>query len=310
MNDVAGVDAQIEALKKFYVEGLRTLADRPFVHAKSLIPDQTIFTLKDFQRHLSNPLLQRANFTVFHLGKPVDYAAHAYFKMVQGTKCHFLDRRPLDELLGRGAACLLEGIDMLDPLLNRLAADIDRLNPNLIMSNIVVFFSQKGNEAYRGHFDTDDVLVLHIEGKKRWHLYERQPMRWVDKNELPPERLGKKTDELVMEAGDALLVKNGVPHVCETLSDMSLHMSFDLCDRAVHPGRLAELLLQRYERDACYAYSSPEEKLKKFLDQGTNPEFQTAIRAELAAYRRELQSFREKMGASEVHFFDRWLNRS
>ena len=80
-----------------------------------------------------------------------------------------MDKRVLDGYLAQGASVVLEGLDILDAGINAFLAGLDAGFP-LAFANCVAFFSQRGNEAYRGHFDADDVLVIHIAGEKRWRL--------------------------------------------------------------------------------------------------------------------------------------------
>jgi len=78
---------------------------------------------------------------------------------VQRRQIEFVNRCVLQQHLENGAACVLEGVDILEPQVNLLAATLDRAH-SCTFSNAVAFFSQRGNEAYRGHLDTDDVLAI------------------------------------------------------------------------------------------------------------------------------------------------------
>jgi hypothetical protein len=59
---------------------------------------------------------------------------------------------------------VLEGLDILDPGVNAFASVLDKARP-ATFCNATAFYSQHWNEAYRGHVDTDDVLVMHVEGR-------------------------------------------------------------------------------------------------------------------------------------------------
>ena len=60
--------------------------------------------------------------------------------------------------------CVLEGLDILEPDINAFAASLDRAHA-ATFCNATAFYLQYGNEAYRGHLDTDDVLVIHVAGE-------------------------------------------------------------------------------------------------------------------------------------------------
>ena len=75
---------------------------------------------------------------------------------------------------------------------------------------------KKGSEAYRGHFDTDDVLVIHLAGERKWRVHERQAPPRVDMSEMTPAQMGLLHAEFVLRPGDALYLRSGTPHRVET----------------------------------------------------------------------------------------------
>ena len=98
-------------------------------------------------------------------GKKVDCSQAVAHKVVQRTHIQFLNRGVLEDYLSRGAALVLEGLDIVFPQINEFCAAVDASRPD-VLANAVVFFSQRGAEAYRGHRDSDDVLVLHLQHKR------------------------------------------------------------------------------------------------------------------------------------------------
>ena len=212
----------------YFKEGLGAPADVSHVHRANLVPDQQLFSLEHLRRHLNNPLLDLDYLNLFQAGKPVDLSGANLYKLVQKRKIGFVDRRVLQQQLEKGAACVLEGLDILEPEINALATALDR-GRAATFCNATVFFSQRGNEAYRGHLDTDDVLVIHMAGEKRWSIHRRQPPRRVNLADLEIAQMGPVEAEVVMRPGDVLYLRNFTPHRVETLSPYSLHLSFDLC---------------------------------------------------------------------------------
>ena len=122
-------------------------------------------------------------------GKRVDCTQAVGHKIVQAQPMPFLNKTIIQEYLAHGAAVVLEGIDFLEPAVNALCAEVDAAHP-CVMCNAEVFFSQRGQEAYRGHFDLDDVLVIQLEGQKKWKVYEQLPPRRVKLEELTPDEMG------------------------------------------------------------------------------------------------------------------------
>src|SRR5437764_12177957 len=173
----------------YFKEGLAAPSDVTHVYRPNLVPDQQLFSIEHLRRHLNNPLLDLNYLNLFQAGRPVDLAHARLFKLVQRRKIEFVDHRVLQHHLSQGAACVLEGVDILEPEINALAAALDRAHA-ATFCNATVFFSQQGNEAYRGHLDTDDVLVIHLAGEKRWRLYRGQSPRRVNLSDLTDSQMG------------------------------------------------------------------------------------------------------------------------
>ena len=172
---------QLRQLRDFYYKtALKLPADQDFVHAKGLIDKPAFFTLEQLQAHLNNPLLLPTYFKMYWQGKEVDCAAAVGHKVIQASEAPFLNKGILQDYLANGASMVLEGIDILDPQINAMCGAIDAAN-ECVLSNSVVFFSQtSGGEAYRGHLDTADVLVVQLAGHKKWFVHQRQSPRWID----------------------------------------------------------------------------------------------------------------------------------
>ncbi len=217
-----------------------------FKHWPGVLERPSFFDVDALQRHLSNPLLQPHWVSLVFRGQDIPLEQACCYKIVQTKQLVFIDKRFLDGYLAQGASVVLEGLDLFDPGINAFVAELDAGFP-LAFSNCVAFFSQRGNEAYRGHFDSDDVFVIHISGEKRWRLFARQQSRRVNTYDLTPEQMGPQIGELTMRPGDALYVRSGVPHICDTAANHSLHLSFDLCDRTPTVEYQLQMALDRYK---------------------------------------------------------------
>ena len=211
----------------------------------------------------------------------------------------------LQEYLEKGAACLLEGVDILEPQVSLLAAILDRAH-SCTFSNAVVFFSQHGNEAYRGHLDTDDVLAIHLAGAKKWRIHARQAPRRSHLVELEESEMGPLDTEIVMRPGDVLYLRSGTPHRVETVGDYSMHLSFDLCDRAAGIESVFDLLLKHYDRDALRPYGTAQEVLEKVASLGLSETFTREFNALQQQRKSGYEEFRA-VAASRVTFFDRLI---
>ncbi len=258
------------------------LSTATHVHGRGLVADQRLFSIEHLRRHLNHPLLDLNYVTLFEQGKPVDLAPARMYKFVQRRKIEFVDHRVLQRHLAQGAACVLEGVDILEPEINALAASLDRAHI-ATFCNATVFFSQRGNEAYRGHVDTDDVLVMHIAGEKRWRLHRRQSPRRVQLSDLTEAEMGPVETEIVMAPGDLLFLRSYTPHQVETLSPCSLHLSFDLCDRQPSVEAALQLLLQHYDHEASPPLSPTRDVLAKLAELARSGTYEGDLGRVLAA---------------------------
>jgi len=293
----------------YFKEGLSAPPDVTHVHRASLVPDQQLFSLEHLRRYLNNPLLDLNYLNLFQAGKPVDLSEANLYKLVQKRKIGFVDRRVLQQHLERGAACVLEGLDILEPEINTLATALDR-GRVATFSNATAFFSQRGNEAYRGHVDTDDVLVIHMAGEKRWSLHRRQAPRRTNLADLEPAQMGPVEAEVVMRPGDVMYLRNYTPHRVETLSPCSLHVSFDLCDRQPSIEIALQMLLRHYDRDASARGTPPVEDLDKLFRLSRTPAYATEIAQAQAAEDAGHGEFRALLAQNRITYLDRFLQES
>ncbi len=300
----------LRRIRDFYFkEALPAARDVTHVHRPNLVPEQRLFSLEQLRRHLNNPLLGVNFVSVFHQGKPVDLEEARLYKVVQRRKIEFFDHRILQRYLEQGAACVLEGLDILEPEINALAASLDRAHA-ATFCNATAFFSQQGDEAYRGHLDTDDVLVIHLVGEKRWRLYRPQAPRRVNINEMSDAQMGPVDTEVVMRPGDVLYLRSYTPHRVETLSPCSLHVSFDLCDRQPNIEMALTLALRHFDRDASPPLTPPQDVLEKVLQLGRSPGYRADLADMLARDKAGHGEFRRLLAANTVTHLDRYIHEA
>ena len=291
----------------YFKDGLAAPPDVTHVHRAALVPDQQLFSLAHLRRHLNDPLLDLDYLNLFEGGKPVDLSSARLYKLVQKRKIGFVDKRLLQAHFERGAACVLEGLDILEPDINALATALDR-GAAATFCNATAFFSQRGNEAYRGHVDTDDVLVIHMAGEKRWTLHRRQAPRRVNLADLEPAQMGAVEAEVVMRPGDVLYLRNYVPHRVATLSPYSLHVSFDLCNRQTSIEAALQLLLRHYDRDSSPRSTPPLADLDKLHQLSRTPAFAADLANVQAGEDAGQAEFRELLATNRITFLDRLLH--
>ena len=282
----------------------RTAPPAAYAHAAGCIPEVTFFSLARLQEHLNNPLLTPNWVTLMDNGSSVPLELATLQKFFEDKKLVFMDKTPIDEHLNRGGALVLEGLDILDPLINAFIAELDSALP-CSLSNCVAFLSQRSTEAYEGHCDAEDVLAIQVEGEKRWRIFAPQPRRYVD-NALDQAGMGTQIAEIVLRPGDALYVRAGVPHRCETVGDHSVHLSIDLCDWTPNIQQITNEANARYRRESGSPSAPVAKVTEDYVSLLRSEQFQRDLAAATSHRRNEARLFRQRIGrASGVRALER-----
>ena len=108
-------------------------------------------------------------------------------------------------------------------LVHALTPDLGvRPHPNL-------YFTPPWSRAFDLHFDTHDVLIVQLAGKKEWRVYppiEANPTDEAsDGASVPRSAVGAPLHDVVLEAGDTLYVPRGFVHEAYTDDELSLHVT-------------------------------------------------------------------------------------
>jgi len=248
---------------QFLLEAL-ALKSCPFRQRTGLVQPLEYFSLLKLQDCLENPLITPDWIQVTLQGKALTFDDDFLWKFVQKRKLCFIDKSRINLAIEQGASIVLEGLDILDERLHALCTEIDNQLPCTLI-NCEAFFSQKGNEAYPGHRDSDDVLVIQIDGQKRWLIHEPQQRRYRGNSPLNEAQMGPLLEDLVMKPGDVLFLKAGVPHRCVTESSYSLHLSMDLCDRMPNIDEITQIANRIYSEAIAPMHSTPDQVVESYV---------------------------------------------
>ena len=271
-----------------------------------LINKPGFFTLKALQQHLNNPLLKPEWVHIKTEGKTVLIDTGLHEKNVQRRLLHFMDKNIIERELRKGGAVVLEGLDILDPGINAFCAKLEEALP-CSLTNSVAFFSQARNEAYDGHADSDDVLVIQLSGKKTWDIFEPQQRRYLGNENQNEHQLGPVMQQITMSPGDALYVRAGVPHRCHTAADHSMHISFDLLDRTPNVDQITKEASQKYYHACALPYVPADDVINKYVELLQSPEFKVSVEKQTRQIRENSARFREQVErASGVRFLSKF----
>jgi len=287
---------EFDALLDFF-RAQRANPPTEFTHASGLIDSPGIFSVDRLQEHVNNPLIAPPWFTLVDGGKPVSLESACMYKEVQGHNLVFVDKARVNQALDNGAALVLEGIDILDASINAFVGRLEEALP-CALCNCVAFFSQRGNEAYAGHLDSDDVLVIQVSGEKLWNLHEPQQRRFVDTTHFTPAQMGRRIKQLTMRPGDALYVRAGVPHVCQTTGSHSLHLAFDLIDNTPNVRQITARANEIYDQACEDSHAAPERVMQRYVQLLESPQFRRFVSDATRGVSNDARQFRRCIGRS------------
>jgi len=153
----------------------------------------------------------------------------------EGYQATLADPERVMELLRRGATVVLDLIETLSPGVAAVSAALQSATGGVAVCN--AYCSWRAHQAFMAHFDTTDVFAVHIEGRKRWRVYEGRFENAVDREgynfgsftqEHHARAKGRMIEEIEMTPGDVLYLPRGQYHEALASSDASLHLSFGI----------------------------------------------------------------------------------
>ncbi len=137
-----------------------------------------------------------------------------------------VDTIRLEQCLSDGFSIIITHIEQHVPALGALCQSLSAqlLEPTYI--GAIVTTGAEG--AFRLHYDFEDLIILQVEGTKRWQLFGppvSNPVRGMAKQAAPN---GAPMFDAVLEPGDLLFVPAGHWHHCQTISGRSIHLGIFL----------------------------------------------------------------------------------
>jgi ribosomal protein L16 Arg81 hydroxylase len=134
-----------------------------------------------------------------------------------------VDIAKVEEFMADGYSLVVTPIQSHVPALAKLCDNIKAELSENIKVGVVVTTGTCG--AFKLHFDPEDIIILQVEGTKRWRIYGPpvpNPVIGIPKPPPPPEAQPLFDD--VLRPGDLLFVPAGNWHHCENGPDRSLHL--------------------------------------------------------------------------------------
>ncbi|MEV6695040.1 cupin domain-containing protein [Micromonospora sp. NPDC051196] len=185
-----------------------------------------------------------------------------------------LDEKIL-QLYADGATLVLQGLHRNWPPLIDFTRELSLAVGQPLQVN--AYLTPPGSQGFATHYDTHDVFVLQVDGRKHWRIHpsvfpdplERQP--WGGRaDEVAATAQGPAALDVVLETGDALYLPRGWLHSAQAQESSSLHLTVGI--RALTRYALVEELL---------ALATEDRRLRATLPFGIDVADPDAIEPEL-----------------------------
>ena len=157
-----------------------------------------------------------------------------------------LDERVL-ALYADGATLVVQGLHRLWPPLVDFAGGLAAELRQPVQVN--AYLTPPGNRGFATHYDTHDVFVLQVDGRKRWLVHEPvlpdplERQAWGGRaDEIAATASGEPALDVTLSPGDALYLPRGWLHAADALGEQSLHLTVGV--RAFTRYALVEALLE------------------------------------------------------------------
>jgi len=194
-----------------------------------------------------------------------------------GNPVQSVDPVKVMDILRRGASLVANDIDSLTPEMRDVSTALENAFTGKVQINL--YCSWAAHKAFTSHFDTHDVMALHVAGEKTWRVYENRmphPVRhrrygneiYTDLQHT--EQKGDVMMEITMRPGDVLYLPRGWYHDALADSPGAIHLAcgitgiigFDLLDALSDVAVDQELFRRNFPRE-----DEGEEALNAHLDQ-------------------------------------------
>jgi hypothetical protein len=131
----------------------------------------------------------------------------------------------------KGASLVVSQFQETHPPLARFCRGLENLFLHGAQANI--YLTPPAAQGFRTHFDTHDVLVLQVEGRKRWRLWDGERLPRPTRRTPWPGGMEAQGEphSLTLQPGEALYIPRGVMHDAATQpGEHSLHITVGLLD--------------------------------------------------------------------------------
>lgn len=174
------------------------------------------------------------------------------------------DSRDWRDRLNEGATLIINGVHQRIPSVTKLAT---HLREDIgYETHINLYCSPSTQRGFDCHYDTHDVLILQIDGEKKWFVYQETVLSPT--SNMPSSKQDRPTNppylECILKPGDLLYIPRGHWHYAIACEEPSLHLTVGIeCQTGLN---WLDWLANELQSNTDWRQSLPA-----ILDDKTNP---------------------------------------
>ncbi|MGE6221073.1 cupin domain-containing protein [Nubsella zeaxanthinifaciens] len=153
-------------------------------------------------------------------------------KLVKEAKPLFFDSPDsVIEHVKNGASLIIDQLQEYSETVRELCSSVSKRLSEPTQVNL--YLSQPDIKAFDLHYDTHDVLILQIAGKKHWRVYDAtidNPVFFMKEHGIFPDG-GQAYIDMDIEAGDVLYIPRGHWHEALATDGLSVHLTLGILSR-------------------------------------------------------------------------------
>jgi len=184
----------------------------------------SLLSWSDLAALLENTRLAPPHIGLSKGGNAIEPERYLYTPPGAGNSPH-LDLGRLVALLADGATLILYSVEDLVPAVRSLSESFrDVLQAR---NHVNLYASWRSENGFDLHWDTHEVMVLQLNGRKQWQIFAPTQEAPLDVG-VPPRPSGPPTWSGMLNAGDVLYLPRGWWHVANAVNEPSLHLTFGI----------------------------------------------------------------------------------
>jgi len=139
-----------------------------------------------------------------------------------------IDPREVAKRFDDGATVIFTQLHKRVPALARLCVSLGKSFGSRVQTN--VYLTPPEAQGFVAHWDTHDVFVLQVEGRKLWSVYDTKVALPLKGQGFDPaqHKPGQVTEQFELSPGSLVYIPRGLMHSARSTTEASLHITLGL----------------------------------------------------------------------------------